>query len=201
MKVDFDHSGVGRHFEDVQAVIARRRVAFDDNGQVQLLPPCPPPRRRIRGNLPSVRTGGMNTCKRPWRGSTHKAVRTSHQADSPVAGRTNARKTSSGPARGEYGATTRRLRGGGSGARGGCRRGFDGGPGRMRLQRGSVPPAGPARKDKDNRPRWSKAGNPAAGGSRWANRRGSGSIVPAQEPRAAVQQGFAPFQPRCKGST
>ena len=36
MHVHFDDAGVGSHFENVQTRIARRGVAFDDHGQIEL---------------------------------------------------------------------------------------------------------------------------------------------------------------------
>ena len=76
MDVDLDHAGVGRDLEMVQPMIVRRRVAFDHDRQ------CASSARGLldRGDqvevvLEPTRTGGMKTCSRPWRGSTHRAVR------------------------------------------------------------------------------------------------------------------------------
>jgi len=35
VKIDFDHAGVGGDFEEIEAMIVRRRAAFDDHGQLE----------------------------------------------------------------------------------------------------------------------------------------------------------------------
>ncbi len=64
--------------------IVRRRVAFDQHRHVAAARRCLRWRRPVRCNLPPHRRGGMKTCRRPSRGSTHSAVRTIQGADSPT---------------------------------------------------------------------------------------------------------------------